>query len=757
MTPVDRARSGSRSGGAEPDLPPLRGIVECVTYHNEETLYTVLKLYPDDGYEAPDGSREPLSGRVTAVGKLPRVDAGMRVELVGNWTDHKAHGPQFQLDHAEVLPPADDKGLIKYLASNAFKGIGEVTAARIVEKLGSNALERMLKEPEMLDGVAGLRADTAAALLETVRAQLGSHRTHAFLRGLGLGPWQTGAVIQKLGPGCEEELRANPYVLASRVHGIGFGTADSIAKKLGIDGADPRRLQAALHFALSNAARDGHTMQLKGRLFERAIELIGAMQESDFEDALFELASREEITLDSRRRVGAEDDEEEVLCYLPYLHTSEKRLASNLAVLARHGAATIANEEKLAKAEATAEIELHESQREAVLGLLKTPLGILTGGPGVGKTTIVQLLVTLAIEEKYTVLLASPTGRAAKRLAEATGREATTIHRMLGFDPQDGGFAHDAARPLEADIIIVDEISMLDVVLAHHLVQAIGAPSRLILVGDPDQLPSVGAGNVLADMLASKVVPEFRLTHIYRQAEGSLIVANANRILTGERPELPERGDHGSDFYFFPAEDADGCAKRLVDVVSKRIPETFGFDWMEDVQVIAPMYRGSCGVDTLNRMLREAQGIGGTEIRRGDRIWRIGDRVIHTRNDYEKEIFNGDMGRITEVFENGGLTVEFPDREPIAYTTGELNDLQPAYAITVHRSQGCEYPVVVFPLVTQHYMMLQRHLLYTAITRARSLVVLVGSQKALDMALSNADQRERESALGQRLRAEFAS
>jgi len=744
-------------GRSETDSPPLRGIVECVTYHNEETLYTVLKLYPDEGYDAPDGSREPLSGRITAVGKLPRVDAGMHVELVGNWTEHKSHGPQFQLDHAEVLPPADDKGLIKYLASSAFKGIGEVTAARIVERLGSDAMERMLKEPELLDGVAGLRADTAAALIETVRAQLGSHRTHAFLRGLGLGPWQTGAVIQKLGPGCEEELRTNPYMLASRVHGIGFGTADSIAKKLGIENADPRRLQAALFFAMSNAARDGHTLQLKERLFDRARELIGSLPESAFEDALHELASREELTLDTRRRVGSEEDDEEILCYLPYLHTSEKRLASNLATVARHGAAAIADAEKLAKAEKTAEIELHETQREAVLGLLKTSLGILTGGPGVGKTTIVQLLVSLALDEKYTVLLASPTGRAAKRLAEATGREATTIHRMLGFDPQDGGFAHDAARPLEADIIIVDEISMLDVVLAHHLVQAIGSPTRLILVGDPDQLPSVGAGNVLADLLASKVATEFRLTHIFRQAEGSLIVSNANHILSGERPELPAKGDHKSDFYFFPAEEAGDCAQRLVEVVSKRIPETFGFDWMEDVQVIAPMYRGACGVDTLNRLLREAQGIGGKEIRRGDRIWRVGDRVIHTRNDYEKEIFNGDMGRIVEVYDNGGLTVDFPDREPIAYTTGELNDLQPAYAITVHRSQGCEYPVVVFPLVTQHFMMLQRHLLYTAITRARSLVVLVGSQRALDMALSNADQRERESALGQRLRAEFAS
>lgn len=735
--------------------PPLVGVVERVTYRDEDSQYTVLKIYPDDGYEMPSGSAEPLTGRITAVGRIPRVDLGMRVRLIGQWADHRTHGPQLELQHVEVLPPADENGLVKYLSSSAFQGIGEVLAKRIVEKLGPDALERMLREPELLGQVPGLRAATAETLVQNVREQLGTHQTHAFLRGLGLGPWQTAAVVQKLGGDCEDDVRRDPYVLASRVRGIGFATADAVAQKLGIEEADPRRLCAALYFALQSAAGDGHTCLPEGRLIDRARELLDGTVVSDeaLRDGLRELFAREELVLDDEVRRSADDEAvAQTLCYLPWLATSEQRLARNLAQLVRASdGSPVADEAALARFEAGAEIELHESQRAAVLGLLSNPVGILTGGPGVGKTTIVRAIVTLALEARYTVLLASPTGRAAKRLAEATGQEASTIHRMLGYEPMDGGFKHDAHEPLQADFVIVDEISMLDVVLAHHLVAAVRPPTRLILVGDPDQLPSVAAGNVLAELLNSGVIPEYRLTHIYRQAAGSLIVRNAHRVLEGDAPELPARGDRSSDFYFFPADDPKATAERLVDVVTRRIPKNFGFDWMEDVQVIAPMYRGGCGVDVLNSMLREAQGIGGREVRRGERVWRLGDRVIHTRNDYDKEVFNGDMGRIVEVNEDGSLVVSFPDRAPLEYRSGELSDLHPAYAITVHRSQGSEYPVVVFPLVTQHYVMLQRHLLYTAITRAKELVVLVGSYRALEMAIGNVDQRERESALAERL------
>jgi exodeoxyribonuclease V alpha subunit len=368
----------------------------------------------------------------------------------------------------------------------------------------------------------------------------------------------------------------------------------------------------------------------------------------------------------------------------------------------------------------------------------------------------VRFVVNLALASHAKVMLASPTGRAAKRLSEAAGMDAQTIHRLLGYDPESGEvmrggtFAHNERNPLECDLLIVDEISMLDVVLAHHLFKALAPPVRVVLVGDPDQLPSVGPGNVLHDLIASQSVPVFRLTEIYRQARDSLIVENAHRVLHGERPRLPEKGDLAAGFYFFEAEPADRAAERLVDVVTRRIPDTFGLKWVEDVQVIAPMYRGECGVDALNERLRAALGEGGREVRQGTRTWRVGDRVIHTRNDYEKEVFNGDMGRIARVDGDGVVVVKFPERS-VWYEGSELHDLQPAFAITVHRSQGGEFPAVVIPLVPQHWMMLQRNLLYTAITRARKLVVLVGSYRALDMALENDEQARRFSALADRL------
>jgi len=747
------AGDDERLGDAPEEV--LQGTIERVTYSDERTLYSVLRISPEPGYEISDGSLFRPT-RITAVGRVPSPGAGQRVRLAGHWESHRTHGRQFAFEEIELLPPTDAEGLARYLAGDSFPGIGETLAKRIVKKLGPEALERIREEPGCLDGIRGLRPDVAATLAERVAQELVAHKAHAFLRGLGLGPAQAATIVEKLGVHTEDLVRRDPYQLAGRVPGIGFGTADRVARALGLGVDDPRRTRAGLLQALRDGADEGHSCLGRREALAQAESLLAeAVSRDALEEAVETAASTGELVVEAVAETGEER------LYLPQLHHCESMLARNLVELLRGGEARpLATAAQLAAAEERAGLELHADQRAAVLGLLAAPVALLTGGPGVGKTTIVRLVVALAETAGATIALASPTGRAAKRLAEATGRDASTVHRLLGWNPAEGGFERDSQTPLDEDVVIVDEISMLDVALAHHLVKAVPTGARLLLVGDPDQLPSVGPGNVLADLIGSGSVPVHRLQHVYRQSAGSLIITNAHRILRGELPELPERGDRDADFYFFPADDPEACAERVVEVATERIPKSFGFDWMRDVQVISPMYRGPAGVDALNDALREALHAGREargnapvlEIVRGERTWREGDRVIHTRNDYEKEVFNGDMGRIVSVSPGGGLRVAFPERE-VDYTLAELGDLRPAFAITVHRSQGGEFPVVVIPLVTQHYMMLQRNLLYTAVTRARRLVVLVGSLRAVQMAVENASQRERNSALGEKLRA----
>lgn len=746
MPPPANEPGRAERAGADPQT--LVGSVEVVTFHNADSLYTVLKIAPEAGYSDPGSRAMFRETRLVAVGSLPSPAVGQRLRLFGRWVSHPSHGRQFEFEAFESLPPADAAGLVRYLSSQAFEGVGETLAARIVERLGERALERIRDEPGALDGVRGLKGPVRAALEAAVRREFATHQLHAFLRGAGLGPRQAAAVVRKLGADCEADLRRDPYRIAGQVAGIGFAIADQFALRLGLARDSVERVRAGILHCLRDAAGDGHSMQEREELEGAVRDLLAApLTAADLSRALQSLQEAGDV------RVERVDSEGPELVYLPWLAASEAGVAASVRDLASRAEQTapLATEADLERMEASSGLQLHKHQRSAVLGLLRSPLALLTGGPGVGKTTIVRWVVGLARAHGARIRLASPTGRAAKRLAEATGEEAATVHRLLGWDPAGGKFLHGASNPLDCDLLVVDEISMLDIVLAHHLLKAVAAPTRVVLVGDPDQLPSVGPGNVLADLIASGCLPVHRLTEVFRQQGGSLIVENAHRIQRGEEPRLPERGDRTRDFYFFPAEDPAEAADRVIEVVTRRVPESFGLSWIDDVQVLAPMYRGDCGVDALNDRLREALDQPGRELQAAGRLWRVGDRVVQTRNDYEKEVFNGDMGRVARISEDGTVLVRYPERE-VPYTPDQLGDLQPAFAITVHRSQGSEYPAVVLPLVMAHAVMLERNLLYTAITRARRLLVLIGSRRALRLAIENSQPSRRRSALAARLR-----
>ena len=737
----------------------LVATVERITYYNEENGYTVAQVTPE--------GREYT---VTAVGSLLEVSPGESLRLYGQWTNHPRYGRQFQVERYNTVLPATVAGIEKYLGSGLIKGIGPVTARRIVRRFKLETLRIIEEEPRRLREVLGVGKRRVALIEKAWEEQKAIKEVMLFLQSHNVSTSHAVKIYKTYGDASIDVVRNDPYRLARDIYGIGFLTADKIARELGLAHDSPQRVQAGVSYTLSKMADDGHVFAPRGELvYESArvldvppalvaegIEALAADQELHVEPITYSQPAGS-WSEGAPGQAPAQVQEERAV-YLPPFYHGEIGVANRLR--------TILNVERSRLAfyrEANLErvfdhlarqrgLTLDEGQQEAVRLALTHKVTVLTGGPGTGKTTAVRTVIRLLEARGYSYALAAPTGRAAKRLAEATGREAKTIHRLLEFKPQQGfRFQRNEENPLEADMVIVDETSMLDLLLANSLLKAVNPESHLLLVGDVDQLPSVGAGNVLRDIIDSGVAAVMRLTEIFRQAEGSVIVVNAHRINQGQIPLFPAQA---TDFFLFPAEDAERAADLVVDIVQNRIPARFRFDPMDAVQVLSPLHRGAAGVTELNRRLQEAlnpPASGKPERRRASQVLRLGDRVMQVRNNYDKEVYNGDMGRIVAVDAvNQVLTVEI-DGQPVKYDFSELDELIHAYAVSVHKSQGSEYRAVVLPVLTQHYVMLQRNLLYTAVTRAKELVVLVGSRRALAIAVGNDKIGERHTALDVRL------
>jgi exodeoxyribonuclease V alpha subunit len=721
-------------------MPSLIATLERITFHSQTDGYTVARVQP-----------QGKTYLVTAVGKLIGVQVGETLDMDGRWVEHPEHGRQFEIERFRSVLPATVEGIRRYLGSGLIKGIGPATAKRIVDTFGAETLQVIENEPERLRQVSKLGAKKIELVVQAWREQQQIKTIMLFLQELAIAPGLAVRIYKQYGDAALDMVRRSPYRLADDVYGVGFPTADRIAQAVGIPPDSPQRVGAGLRFALSRASEDGHCFLPWDELVARAAALL-EVGEHDVAVALDASARLHEVhvePVDGQRHV-----------YLRPFFFAEQGTAARIQEL-QQAPSTIAPFFRSANwgrvfghlAERRA-IDLTERQREAVVMALTEKVSVLTGGPGTGKTMTLRTLIMALEQRDYRYKLASPTGRAAKRLAEATGADAVTIHRLLEYSPfGGGGFRRGLDNPLEADIVVVDEASMLDILLAHHLLKAIAPSAHLLLVGDADQLPSVGPGRVLRDLLDSMALPSVHLDTIFRQAEGSGIIANAHRINNGEMPELEADWD---DFFLFPQPNAEACATLVVDLVTQRIPRRFGLDPRADIQVLSPIHRGPAGVQNLNALLQEALNParpGRAERRVGAVTFRVGDRVMQQRNNYDLEVYNGDIGEVTAIDdEEQRLVVRYDGTRPVAYDFSQLDELTLAYAISVHKSQGAEYACVVAPLLMQHYALLQRNLVYTAVTRARSIVVLAGDRRALATAIQNDHVAERYTGLAQRLR-----
>ena len=717
----------------------IRCVIDSIVYQNQENGYTVMRVKVKD-YNEP----------VTLIGNLLEVPVGAVLLCDGDWIMDKKYGRQFKAETYEEVMPATVYGIEKYLGSGLVKGIGPKYAHLIVEKFGTDTIEIIEDHIERLYEVAGIGKKRVEKIRESWEKQKDIKNVMLFLQQYGVSTAYAAKIYRQYGKESIDKVNENPYRLADDIWGIGFKTADGIAEKMGYEKNDLRRCKSGLQYTLNQLADEGHVYAVEDQLVKSAIELLEA-EEEPIRQAVEEMVGSEDLIKEDMTNPNSPDQVQSAI-YLPPFYHSERGTAKKLLSLLRGSTGNLFESQMdIAAIEKISGIQYDDVQIEAIKQAAQSKVMVLTGGPGTGKTTTTQGIIAAYKAAGMRILLAAPTGRAAKRMSEATGMEAKTIHRLLEYNPQDG-YKRNDEEPLEGDALIVDECSMIDIILMYNLMKAVPEHMRLVLVGDIDQLPSVGAGNVLRDVIESGVIPVIRLTRIFRQAQTSRIVMNAHAINQGNFPDITN--GKNTDFFFIKNEDPEAVANEIVNLVKNRLSKAYNQP-LSNIQVLTPMQRSVVGAANLNMMLQQSLNSSTLGISRGGITYKLGDRVMQVRNNYDKNVFNGDIGVVEHVnMEDRTLTINFDDNM-VEYEASELDEVVLAYATTIHKSQGSEYPIVVIPVLMTHFVMLQRNLIYTGITRAKKICVLVGQTKALAYAIRNLTVSKRNTRLKERLRDEI--
>ena len=736
---------GTQYSGDDKEIKELTGQIERITYSDAESGYAVLRIavkgYPD---------------LVTAVGTIASPAVGEVLSMKGLWTDHPKFGSQFKIIEYRSFAPSSVQGIEKYLGSGLIKGIGPSIAEKIVSLFGAEAFKILDTKPEKLLEIEGIGDKKAAAIHEAWLEQREMRGVMLFLQSYGIGTGYALRVFRHYGSASVQVLQENPYRLAVDIFGIGFVTADKIASSMGFSKESPLRIRAGVLHVINELTRDGHVFVPIEELTASAAEILSVSPEL-VEKGIEDGRLNQELIIEWYMDIEGKDD---CAVYLPPFHYAEVHSAKNLCRIlsSPFNGQYAAPDVVIPWVQQELGISFAGQQTEALKTALSSQVMVITGGPGTGKTTLIKAIIKIRSARGFRIMLAAPTGRAAKRMTEATGHEAKTIHRMLeytGSSMAGGDFMKNETNTLDCDLLVVDEASMIDQILFHHLLKAIPKDASVVFVGDVDQLPSVGPGNVLKDIIDSGVCPVVHLKEIFRQGEESMIVVNAHKINSGEMPCFDDKSNGTSpcDFYFIEQNDPDKALEIIKELVTLRIPQKFGFDPVKDIQVLTPMHRGSVGTTRLNSELREVLNIQhGSKVQRMGRIVQEGDKVMQIRNNYEKDVYNGDIGTVLRIDGEESKVIVEMDSGRVSYDFSELDELIHAYAVSIHKSQGSEYPAVVIPIMTQHYMMLQRNLLYTGITRGKKLVVLVGTKKAVAIAVKNDKTRKRYTRLAGRLK-----